>query len=38
MKYRDPDDPQKAWTGIGVPPTWLREELGKGRALEDFLL
>ena len=36
VKYRHPDDPQKTWAGTGARPKWLKDELEKGRHLEDF--
>ena len=24
-KYRNPNDPEKTWTGRGKPPRWLKE-------------
>lgn len=38
IMYRDPDDPRKTWTGKGARPKWLKEELGKGRSLDEFTL
>jgi DNA-binding protein H-NS len=35
-KYRGPDG--QTWTGRGVPPKWLSEELAKGRSKDDFLI
>lgn len=36
VKYRHPDDPRKTWAGTGARPKWLKDELDKGRSLEDF--
>lgn len=36
IKYRHPDNPEKAWTGRGMTPKWLRELIDKGHALSEF--
>lgn len=36
IKYRHPEKPELTWKGRGQMPKWLREELAKGRRLEDF--
>jgi len=36
-KYRNPENPEQVWSGLGVKPKWLKEELTKGKKLEDFL-
>lgn len=37
-KYRDPVDPRNTWTGRGRQPGWIKEGLGQGKSLEDFLI
>ena len=36
VKYRDPSQPDHAWTGRGARPRWLRALLEQGRAIEEF--
>lgn len=36
VKYRDPADPSRTWTGRGRKPRWLVEAEAAGRALSDF--
>lgn len=36
VKYRHPEHPELTWKGRGQMPKWLREELAKGRSLEEF--
>ena len=36
VKYRDPADPSRAWSGRGVKPKWLAQYLAEGRAIEEF--
>jgi DNA-binding protein H-NS len=36
IKYRDPDNPDNVWTGIGKPKRWLQEKLDAGHALEQY--
>ena len=35
-KYRNPDDPEKTWSGKGRKPGWIVEGLANGKALKDF--
>lgn len=35
-KYRNPDDPQQTWSGLGRRPTWVRQALDAGRSLDDL--
>lgn len=35
-KYRNPDDPQQTWNGLGRRPTWVRQALEAGRSLDDL--
>lgn len=35
-KYRNPDDPQQTWSGIGRRPSWVRAALDAGRSLDDL--
>lgn len=37
-KYRNPSNPDQTWSGRGVKPVWLREQLEKGRKTDDFLI
>jgi DNA-binding protein H-NS len=35
-KYRNPDDPCETWSGRGRRPHWVREQLKKGKKIEDL--
>lgn len=35
-KYRNPDDPQQTWSGLGRRPSWVRAALDSGRTLDDL--
>jgi DNA-binding protein H-NS len=35
-KYRNSDDPQQTWSGLGRRPTWVRLALDAGRTLDDL--
>ena len=37
VKYRDPDNPDNVWSGLGKPKKWLQEKLDQGRSMEEFL-
>ena len=37
-KYRNPDDPEKTWSGKGRKPGWIVEGLASGKKLEDFAI
>jgi DNA-binding protein H-NS len=36
VKYRDPADPSRQWSGRGVKPKWLARYLEEGRGIEEF--
>lgn len=36
IKYRDPDNAEKTWTGRGVMPKWFRALLNAGRDRSEF--
>jgi len=36
IKYRNPNNKDEAWTGIGRKPKWLVDLLGTGKKLEEF--
>lgn len=36
IRYRDPEDPTKTWSGHGRRPNWLRERLEDGAVLDEF--
>lgn len=36
IKYRDPGNPERAWSGRGVKPRWLQEYVDQGRSIDDF--
>jgi DNA-binding protein H-NS len=35
-KYQNPADPSQQWSGRGMKPKWLTEQLGKGAKIEQF--
>jgi len=37
-KYANPNNSEQTWTGQGQTPVWLREEIAKGKAKEDFMI
>jgi DNA-binding protein H-NS len=38
-KYRNPDNPSEIWSGRGIPPKWLRDQMQKtGKSRDDFLI
>lgn len=37
-KYRHPENPEVTWTGRGRQPAWIKEALGAGKSLDDFLI
>ena len=37
-RYRNPLDLSQTWTGRGMKPRWLVDQMARGRALEDFLI
>lgn len=37
-KYRDPENSNNVYSGVGTYPQWLREKLSAGAKLEDFLI
>jgi len=36
FRYRHPSDPEKGWTGRGLPPKWLREWEAAGHSREEL--
>jgi len=38
IKYRNPDNPEQTWSGLGQPKPWLQEKLDQGRQLDEFLI
>ena len=37
-KYRNPDNPDEAWSGRGRQPKWVRASLAEGQSLEDLAI
>ncbi|WP_296643023.1 H-NS histone family protein [Roseinatronobacter sp.] len=37
-KFRDPENPDNTWTGVGREPNWLKDKLAAGATREDFLI
>ncbi|MFN4023006.1 MAG: H-NS family nucleoid-associated regulatory protein [Hydrogenophilus thermoluteolus] len=35
-RFRHPTDPDKGWTGRGLPPKWLQEWEASGRSREEL--
>jgi DNA-binding protein H-NS len=38
VKYRNPDNPEQTWTGIGRKPAWMVAALSSGKTLGDFVI
>ena len=36
VRFRNPDNPDETWTGIGKPKKWLQDKIDAGATLEDF--
>lgn len=36
IRYRDPENPENTWTGMGKTKKWLQEKLDAGHAMEEF--
>jgi DNA-binding protein H-NS len=36
IRYRDPENPENTWTGMGKTKKWLQEKLDAGHSLEEF--
>ena len=37
--YRNPDNPQEVWSGRGMAPRWLREQMEQsGKSRDEFLI
>jgi DNA-binding protein H-NS len=37
-KYENPADRSETWSGRGKPPRFFKEQLAKGRKIEEFLI
>ena len=37
-KYRNPDNPSQTWSGRGMQPKWLAEQVRRGKSAADFLI
>ncbi len=37
-KYRNPDNHEETWSGMGAKKKWLVAMLEKGRTLDEFLI
>jgi DNA-binding protein H-NS len=37
-KYRNPDNPKETWSGRGMQPRWLAEQVKRGKPAADFLI
>ncbi|NIZ08063.1 H-NS family nucleoid-associated regulatory protein [Pseudooceanicola sp. HF7] len=37
-KYRNPEDATQTWSGRGRQPAWIKEALGRGDSLDQFLI
>jgi DNA-binding protein H-NS len=37
-KYRNPENPKETWSGRGMQPRWLAEQVKRGNSATDFLI
>jgi DNA-binding protein H-NS len=37
-KYRNPENPKETWSGRGMQPRWLAEQVRRGKSPADFLI
>lgn len=37
-KYRNPANAKETWTGRGLKPRWMADQIKKGKKVEDFLI
>lgn len=37
-KYRNPENPQQTWVGIGPRPKWLKDQLAAGRDMKELAI
>ena len=37
-KYRNPDNPKETWSGRGMQPRWLAEQVRRGKSAAYFLI
>ena len=37
-KYRNPENPKETWSGRGMQPRWLAEQVKRGKSAADFLI
>ena len=37
-KYRNPTNPSETWAGRGMMPSWMREQIKRGRKPEHFAI
>jgi DNA-binding protein H-NS len=37
-KYRNPEIPSQTWSGRGMQPKWLAEQVRRGKSAADFLI
>ena len=37
-KYRNPENPKETWSGRGMQPRWLAEQVRRGKSAADFLI
>ena len=37
-KYRNPENPKETWSGRGMQPRWLAEQVKRGKSATDFLI
>lgn len=37
-KYRNPENPDQTWTGLGMKPRWVRALLEQGKTMDDLLI
>ncbi len=37
-KYRNPENPQQTWVGIGPRPKWFKDQLAAGRTMKELAI
>lgn len=37
-KYRNPENPKETWSGRGMQPRWLAQQVKRGKSAADFLI
>lgn len=37
-KYRNPENPEQTWSGLGRQPAWIKAALAEGKSLDEFAI